>query len=254
MNRDEAKNILLLYRTSADLADPEIAQALALGKDDVELALWFEEHCARQNALRDKFRAVLPPAGLKEQIIAEELAKKKSTTRRERFVAVAAVAVIIVAIILLSPFWLPHRTPVDEPTLVNYGNQMAGIAQRGYGMDTNTSDPEQIRAYLAKHQAPADYVLPQGLQKTAVAGCAIEGWQNSKVSMICFRTGKPLPPGQLSDMWLFIADRTTLKDPPAPGQMQFSTIGGLTTAVWSQDGKVYLLGTAGDRQTIEKFL
>ncbi len=56
MNRDEAKNILLLYRTEADAADPQIAEALALAKSDAELSRWFVEHRATQNALREKFR------------------------------------------------------------------------------------------------------------------------------------------------------------------------------------------------------
>jgi hypothetical protein len=254
MNHDEAKNILLLYRTGADIADPDIAEALMLAKSDAAVAFWFEEHCARQNSLRDKFRAIAPPAGLKEQIIAEELAKERSSSRREKFIAIASVAAIIVAVAVLAPFWLPHRAPPPENTLAIYQSQMVRIALSGYGMDTNTSDPEQIRAYLAKNQAPANYVLPPGLQKAAVTGCAIESWQNTKASMICFRTGKPLAPGAQSDLWLFVADRATFKDAPLPGQLQISAVNGLMTAVWSQDGNVYFLGTVGDRQTLEQFL
>ena len=42
MNRDEAKNILLLYRTDADLADPQIVAAISFLKSDPELREWFE--------------------------------------------------------------------------------------------------------------------------------------------------------------------------------------------------------------------
>jgi len=49
MNHNEAKDILLLYRPgTADVADPQIAEALALAQRDAELARWFGEHCARQ--------------------------------------------------------------------------------------------------------------------------------------------------------------------------------------------------------------
>ena len=44
-----------------------------------------------------------------------------------------------------------------------------------------------------------------------MTGCAIEGWQNAKVSMICFRTGKPLRPAEQSDLWLFVVDRASVK-------------------------------------------
>ena len=83
MNRDEAKTILLLYRPgTADADDPQIAEALALAKQDPELARWLEEHCARQEALRAKFRQITVPAGLKEQIISEQAARSKPAFRR----------------------------------------------------------------------------------------------------------------------------------------------------------------------------
>ena len=79
MNRDEAKTILLLYRPgTADAADPQTAEALALAKGDPELASWFETHCARQFVIGEKFRQIAVPAGLKEQIISEQAAQEKN--------------------------------------------------------------------------------------------------------------------------------------------------------------------------------
>ena len=254
MNRDETKSILLLYRPgTADADDPQIAGALALAKQDPELARWLEEHSARQVALRAKFRQIAAPAGLKEQIISEQAVFAKRNARRRTIIAAAAMAAIVLSLIDLAPFWLPHRGGADD-TLAVYQSQMTGIAQRGYGMDLTTNDPAQIRAYLAQNKAPSDYTLPAALQKTATTGCAVEGWQNVKVSMICFRTGRPLPPNQSSDLWLFVVDRASLKDAPAAGQPRFTTVNQLITAVWAQGDKVYLLGTEGDESTIRKFL
>jgi len=256
VNVNEARNILLLYRPgTADAEDPQIAGALALAKREPELARWLEEHCARQEALRAKFRQITVPAGLKEQIISESAARAMKISRQRRktiFVAVAATAAVVLLLVVLSSSWLP-RHPNDD-TLAVYRNQMAGVALRGYGMDLTTNDPEQIRAYLAQKQAPADYVLPAALQKAAVTGCAVEGWQNVKVSMICFRTGRPLPPDQSSDLWLFVVDRASLKDAPTTGETRFIAVNQLITAVWARDGKVYLLGTKGDESTIRNFL
>jgi hypothetical protein len=131
---------------------------------------------------------------------------------------------------------------------------MVGIALRGYRMDLMTNDHTQIRAYFAQHKAPSDYILPDALQKAAVTGCAIEGWQNVKVSMVCFSTGRPLPPDQSSDLWLFVVDRTSLKDAPEPGSSRLVADNRLITAVWAQGDKVYLLGTKGDESAIRKFL
>ena len=83
MNRDEAKTILLLYRPgTADADDPQIAEALALAKQDPELTRWLVEHCARQETLRAEFRQITVPAGLKEQIISEQAARTRAGIRR----------------------------------------------------------------------------------------------------------------------------------------------------------------------------
>jgi len=257
VNINEAKTILLLYRPgTADAEDSQIAGALALAKREPELARWLEEHCARQETLRAQFRQIAAPAGLREQIISESAARAMAVSRQRRntiFAAVAAMAAVVVLLIVMSASWLPHRS-TDDTTLAVYRNQMAGIALRGYGMDFTTNDPEQIRAYLAQKQAPADYTLPAALQKAAVAGCAVEGWQNVKVSMICFRTGRPLPPNQSSDLWLFVVDRASLKDAPATGQPRFIAVNRFATAAWAQGDKVYLLGMQGDESAIRKFL
>ena len=110
MNRDDAKNILLLYRPgTADAADPQIAEALALVKQDAELARWFSEHCARQEVLRAKFRQIPVPAGLKEQIISEQAAQEKIIVWRRNLMLTAVAAIIVV--IACSGSHLASATP-----------------------------------------------------------------------------------------------------------------------------------------------
>ena len=252
MNRDEAKTILLLYRPgTADAADPEIAAAMALARQDPELTRWFVEHCARHEAVRAGFRKITAPAGLKEQIISEQAAHEKRLFWRQRAV-LAAVAAVVAALVVLTPLWFQHRGNDDR--LAIYLNRMAGVALRGYVMDLATNNPAQIQGYLARNQAPADYVLPAPLAKTAVTGCAIESWQGAKVSMICFRTGKPLPPGEQSDLWLFVIDRLTVKDAPPAGSRQFVRVNKLMTVTWTQGDKLYVLGVEGDEQTLRQYL
>ncbi len=251
MNRDEARTILLLYRPgTADAGDPEIAAALGLAKQNPELTCWLVEHCARQEALRAGFRQITAPAGLKEQIISEQAAKEKISFRRQRafLAAMAAVAVLVV----LTPLWFQHRRSNDTYDL--YRNQMASVALRGYGMDLFTNNPASVRAFLAQNHAPADYVLPAPLEKTAVSGCAIENWQGAKVSMICFRTGKPLPPGQQSDLWLFVVDRAAVKNAPPAGARQFVQISRLGMMAWTEGDKLYVLGMKGDEQALQPYL
>ena len=251
MNRNEAKTILLLYRPgTADAGDPEIAAALALTKQDPELTRWLVEHCARQEALRAGFRQITAPAGLKEQIISEQAAQEKIISWRRN--AIFAVAAVVVALVALAPLWFQHRG--NEDTFAIYRSRMVRVALQGYSMDLATNNPAKVRAYLAQNHAPADYVLPAPLEKTAVTGCAIEGWQGAKVSMICFHTGKPLPPGQQSDLWLFVIDRSTVKNAPPMGSRQFVQVNKLMTVTWTQGDTLYVLGMEGDEQTLQQYL
>jgi len=252
MNRDDIKTVLLLYRPGGpDVADPQITEALALAQRDVELARWFGEHCARQEVLRAKFRQIPVPAGLKEQIISEQAAQEKAILWQRKIMLTAVVATVM-TLLVLATLWL--RPQGSDNTLAIYRNRMVGAALRGYAMDLATDNPEQIRAYLKQGHAPADYVLPAPLAKIAVTGCAIQSWQGVKVSMICFRTGKPLAPGEPGDLWLFIVDRASLKNAPPAGPPLLANVNQLITAVWAQGDKLYLLGTAGDEQTIRRLL
>jgi hypothetical protein len=258
MNRDEAKIILLLYRPdTTDANDPQIAEALALAKLDPELARWLAEHCARQNVLREKFRQIAAPAGLKEQIISEQAAFSKKDSPRQKIVLAVAVTAIVASLAVLASFYFPrggNGNPADFNTLADYQGQMAYVATSGYAMNFTTNDLSQIRAYLGQNDAPADYVLPTPLEKTATTGCAIENWQDKKVSMICFRTGKPLPSKKQGDLWLFVVDRSSVKGASDDISPQFIKVNQLITATWTQGGKLYLLATEGDEPALRKFL
>ena len=252
MNQQEAQQILALYRPgSADANDPAFAEALAFCERDGKLKSWFQAHCDSYHALRSRFKQIPVPAGLKEQILAERKVHTESFQKR-RAVFVMAVVMALAMLTGLLYFWFQ---PPRETVLSNFQNRMASAALRGYNMDFETNDLQQIRAFLARQNAPADYELPGNLQHTAATGCAIQDWQGSKVSMICFRTGKPLAPGEKSDLWLFVADRAALKDAPKAGAPQFSKVNRLVTATWTQGNRIYFLGTAGENETtIRRYL
>jgi hypothetical protein len=189
---------------------------------------------------------------LKEQIISEQAAQEKIISWRPNAILVAAAVVAALALVVLAPLWFQHRG--NEETFAIYRSRMADVALRGYTMDLATNNPARVRAYLAQNHAPADYVLPAPLEKTAVTGCAIEGWQGAKVSMICFRTGRPLPPGEQSDLWLFVIDRSTVKNAPPMGSRQFVRVNKLMTVTWTQGDTLYVLGMEGDEQTLQQYL
>ena len=255
MNRDEARQILLLYRPdTADAADPQFAEALALAKSDTELSHWFTEHCARQKKLGEKFRQVTAPAGLMQQIVSEQAASQRMALSRRRFTRMVVATAALAMMFLAGMFWFNQRGPVDDDTLAIFQQQMAGYALRGYAMDLQTNDAGQIQTFLKQQHAPADYTLSGPLQQAALAGCAVESWQATRVSMICFRTGKPLAPGAQNDLWLFVVDQKSVKDAPPDSTPQISKVNRLVMATWVENGKLYLLGTSADESVLRKFL
>jgi hypothetical protein len=251
VNRDEARQILRLYRPgTTDAADPQIAEALALARQDADLSLWLAEEGARHAALRAKFRQIAPPAGLKEQILSEHAAAIRREPRGQTLALAFATVLILGCASLL---WWRHPAQTENDLAIFRG-RMVRAALTGYAMDLTTNSVAPLRTYLAQRLAPADYVLPSGLGGAEVAGCAIEKWRGSNVTMICFRTGKPLPPGEPSDLWLFVVDRHQLNHAPPVGQPELTRVNRLITATWVEGDKLYLLCVAGDEAAIRAYL
>ncbi len=251
MTREEAQRTLLLYRPgTSDAAEPEIAEALAFAKQDGDLSKWLEQHCLQQAILREKIRQIPVPAGLKEQIISE---RPMPTQRR---VALRALALAFAAVAVVFVCWrvgLIGNGPSADENFAVYRTRMVSAALRGYAMDFESSDPAKIRAYLAQEKVAKNYELPPGLQKAAATGCAVEDWDGTKVALLCFNDSGPQSVGGKSDLWLFVVDRDAVKDAPATEMPQLAKVNKLTTASWSQGGKLYLLGSFGDEQAIRRW-
>lgn len=254
MNRQQAKAILLLYRPeSADANDPEFAEALALAREDAALGRWFEEHCSVQRTIRKRFRQIEVPRGLKEQILSEHKARSVVLWWREP--VVLAAAAVVVVLLGIAALWLrsgPHQEEAE--TFATYRSRMASAVLRNYAMSLETNSVAEIRAHLAQNQAPSEYVLPKKLEETPLAGCGVLSWQATRVSMLCFLTGKPLEPGQKSDLYLFVVDRAALPDAPAAAEPQFARVNKLLTASWSVGDTTYILAGEGDEEFLRQYL
>ncbi|HEX4266148.1 MAG TPA: hypothetical protein VH597_17560 [Verrucomicrobiae bacterium] len=251
MNNEQAKDILKLYRPgTADAADPAFIEALELCERDAEMKAWFADHCAVYSALRSKFRQISVPEGLKEQIIAERPIHRTPVWQRAVLAAGAFAAVALVAF-NVQQSWHP-REPHD---FTAYRSYMDSLAMRGYYMDLETNNLDQIRMFLSQKKAIADYVLPSDLEKNSkAAGCVATTWQGKPVSMICFQSGRPMGPSQQSDLWLFITDKAAAGDTPTASTPTFAKADGLMTASWTAGGRTYVLATDGDQQFLGKFL
>lgn len=243
------------YRPWTDAKDPTYAEALALARTDDELRHWFEAHCAAQEAIRARFRAIAVPEGLKEQIISERTVWTRfphlSSPR-----TLAAVAALVICGSLFS-IWLmlrPSALPSEQINLAGFRGRMVSSVLRMYNMDLETNDAQQIRSFLARNNAVADYELTPKLAGATQTGCGVLTWQGARVSMVCFRSGDSLPAGAKGDVFLFVVDRTVVPDAPKSTQPLLAKVNQLVTASWTAGDKVYVLAAAGDEEFLRKFL
>jgi hypothetical protein len=121
-------------------------------------------------------------------------------------------------------------------------------------MDLLTNNADSVRAFLAARGAPAGYALSSTLAQSQLVGCAVEKWNNTPVSMICFRSGRPLPSGDTADLWLFVVDDSAVPGAPASGGAIIAPVSRATTAAWTRGQATYILVAAGDKAFLNAYL
>jgi uncharacterized membrane protein YbaN (DUF454 family) len=248
----EAKKILTLYRPgSVDAKDPEFSEALLFARQDAELKGWLDEHYAVQSDIRERFKGIAVPEGLKEQIISEYKSRTAVVWWRQP-VLLAAAAVIIV-MIAGGLKMLPSKQDKLEASFQGFRILVVREVQRNYGMSLESSSDAEIKKHLASRQSPSDYKMPAALANKPLVGCNVIGWRHANASMICFRTGKPLPAGKKSDLFLFVVDRHSVNGAPELSP-QFAQVKNLATASWSDGDKTYLLATPGSQEDLRPYL
>jgi hypothetical protein len=247
MNRAEAQRILLLYRPgTAEAGEPEMLEALELARRDPELGGWFEQHRAFQKAMRAKFRQVEVPAHLRTSLLAQaqvqgvHMGRTPPRSRRAWWLAVA----VIVMVACLAGLWLTAR-PANR--FANYQARMVSGALREYQMDIKTNDMNLVRRDLASRGAPADYVVPPGLERLRLTGGGRLTWRSNPVAMVCFDRGDK------QMLFLFVVKRSALSDPP-PATPRLTKVNELLTASWTKGDESYLLAGPEDADFLQKYL
>jgi hypothetical protein len=233
MNSQDAQRLLCRYRPdSADAADADIQAALTQVERDPALRAWLENHCAVQRALRDKFRQIPVPPDLRAKIRPPAVIVRPAAWGRAAWLAAAAV------LLALGLVWLWPR-PRTPDQFADFRSRMVRAALREYRMDILTSDRNEVRRFLAARGAPADYAVPQSLDRLSLTGAGFLRWRNQPVGMICYDRG------DREMLFLFVTARAAVPDPP-PARPQLTKVNKLRTVSWSQADKVYLLAGPED--------
>ncbi len=247
MTRAEAQEILLLYRPDMDEAvDPQMAAALDLARRDPELGRWFDEHCAFQKAMREKFQQIEVPTDLKRRLLAQMNSEDKIIRpaiwwRQPAWLAAAAAVILVIGIVAM---W---SRPSSSDGFANYESRMVSGALRQYQMDIRTNNLEAVRHTLEALGAPGGYSIPKGLQRLSLTGGGALRWQDNPVAMVCFDRGDK------QMLFLFVMNRAAIKDPPSETPTT-GVVRGLFTASWSEGDKVYLLAGPQEADFMAKYL
>ncbi len=248
MNTSEAKQILLLYRPgSADAAaDPQLAEALELAVRDAELGRWFEQHRAFQKAMRAKFQQIQVPAHLKTSLLIRAAAQQKASIlqpwwRSPLWLGAAAVVVLLLGLVSVL------LKPRAQDRFANYEARMVSEAQREYRMDLVTNNMQQIRQFMAERGAPADYRVPQGLERLQLTGAGLLAWRSHPVAMVCFDRGDK------QMLFLFVLRRWAVKDPP-PETPRLAKVRQMDTVSWTRGDNTYVLAGPEETGFAKKYL
>jgi len=246
MNIQEAKLILQAYRPGGqDAADPMFAEALALAQRDPELQKWLAQEQALDSLVQTRLQKAVPvPFGLKTRLLAQRKAVRPTPWWRIPLWLTTAAAVLVL-LLALSFVWFK---PVNQPQFAELRGVML---QNSMQMDGHIShmaqDMTQVQGWLKTQNAPADFAMPALLHDAMLKGCKVIEWHGQKVTMLCLGAG-----GKHMD--LFVIDCTHFRDLKPSEAVQFAQADGVTTAVWCNGDKTFLLAGQMEKSELQKML
>jgi hypothetical protein len=253
MSIQEAKLILQFYRPGGeDDADPFFAEALELARTDGELGEWFAGQQVFDASVARALQTEIPPADLRASIIARKSSLPEASPGKKPlslfwWVAMTASIMLLggIAMFLAGPN-LPSQGDEGNPTMTvaSFTRQALDIKEQGrISLGMQSTDPAQLRTWLAERGAPAGFVIPPGLKGIPSLGCQSYTMGATKVSLVCFSLGN----NKIAH--LFIVDKSALSDASNQSQPDLRAENGLAFATWTSGGKSYVL--TGDNVSME---
>jgi hypothetical protein len=242
MDNEQAKLILQAYRPGGeDAGDPFFAEALEQARRDPELGRCLAEQRAFDDAMRAALLADSPPPGLRDAIrLARRVAvfpqkARRPVWQRPGLLALAAAFVAILAVIaLLTP--RAAREATGSMTVASFTKQVLDLKESGgITLGKMSSDPTEIRAWLAERGAPSNFELPPGLRNVPGLGCQSYTLGGTKVSLVCFMLGKD------EVVHVFVVDEAALEDAAPDSWPILHAENGQAWATWTSGGKSYVL-------------
>lgn len=232
MDSQQAKFILQAYRPGGqDANDPQFAEALEQVHKDPELAKWFAEERAFDEAIGSKLKSIPVPADLKLTILAgQKVIRPQAWWKKSRWVAAAACLAMVIGAIAV---WVHAISNFSH-----YRRDMAGFLRRMESLDHPSNDIDDVKHWLDARCAHGCIAIASNLEKMPVEGCSMLRWHGKDVVLICFQ---PNTNKTDEEVHLLAIESQALRQGPGPGEIQYSEYGGWSTASWTDGVQVFLL-------------
>lgn len=251
MNRTEAQFILGACPPGPlPTDDPQVAEALALAEQDPELSRWLRETRAFDAAVAVQLRQVAPPADLRAALLAGRRLTPVVVRPRWRQPQWLALAALVVLCLGLTGLWLGR----GDATAAGFRTAAAQFLSDTWQHEFDL--PEQsfpkIREWLAQQPGGLVIQAPAALAAQRTYGCKVWNWRGHRATLVCF-----VARGTGDVIHIVSVDRKELPaEVPVPdlAAPQFARTGDWNTALWSQEGRVYVALTAGASRVLADHL
>lgn len=244
MSNGEAKFVLQAYRPNGrDAHEPDMAAALAQAKNDPTLGAWFAREQAHATVIAAKLRAITPPPGLRDAILAGGRATENAKPRTERrgiatWMGIAATVALLVGV--SAALWPRAGLAADEMTAFAFDDVRHG-QHGGHG------EPARLlQASLSDTHTKLETSVQADLATLERTGCRTLKLAGHDVIEVCFvRDGAEFHCyiGRASDFPSTAGDAAT-----------FVQRAGLTAASWSKAGQHVVVVTEAGLDAVKRLL
>ena len=233
MDNNEAKFILGAYRPGgADAADPAFADALAHARRDPALSAWLKSEQSFDRSISAKLRAVEPPSGLRESILAGAKMSRPAPARGARWRWLGLAAALLVAV-GAGAVWKGQRAEPQRDELATWVAREIATGRHNWRFDGSVQTLQNQLSNPATQLAR--FSMPLQLEELESAGCRTARFAGRDVFEICFQR-------EGHTYHLYIMRRCEY----VPTTPQIVEAKGVSTAVWSDAQHSYaLIANAG---------
>ncbi len=249
MKNHDAKFLLQAYRPGGDdSADTQMTAALEQARRDPELGAWLMREQSFDQQVAAKLRAVTPPAGLRDAILAGGRASTPERTTQAwwrgaqaQWLGLAA-AVTLAAVTALT-FWSVPRTPGLEALAQTALHEMQG----SHGEPTIADAVGAFGAWLQNPSTRLAAGMPMDLAQVRNSGCRSLKVGGREVFEVCFIRGE-------HEYHFYVGKRQDFDIPSRSTSPMLVAQGGMATLAWADEQHVYVLAGTGDGSALKALL